>query len=537
MTSPTTLERTAGPIATAVRWTRAQWLLLMVVCTVLALDGLDVSMVGVALPSIGRELHLGTDSLQWIVSAYVLGYGSLLLLGGRLADLLGRRRIFLIALSVFAAASLLGGLVDDPAILIATRFVKGLAAAFTAPTGFSIITTNFAEGRERNKALSIFTTFGASGFSLGLVVGGLMTSLSWRWTFLVSVPIAVLVVRPGLPASSRGIRRTPRTAATTSGAPSPSALGMLGLVYTLVSAPEQGWGSVATIAGFIISAAVLAAFAVIENKVRHPLIRFGILREGWVARANLSAVGLFGSYLSFQFILTLFLQSVLGWSPLGMALALLPTGLIVATSAPFADRLINVFGATRLILTGLASMGLGYLLFLRVGTTPNYAPDILPSVILLGIGFALAFPSINVQATAGIKDSEQGLAAGLIQTSTQVGAALVLAVTTAMVSGHSDGGPVPSAAAMLEQYRPGLMLSAAVAIAALLVAALPAPTAGGRLGGLTRRGLAPAAAWLLGGSAGHGGHGGAKARLGWRSRRRVRLIGRIRPKSTLTPAT
>jgi MFS family permease len=474
MTSPTTLERSAGPLATAVRWTRAQWLLLMVVCTVLALDGLDVSMVGVALPSIGHELNLGTDSLQWIVSAYVLGYGSLLLLGGRLADLLGRRRIFLIALSVFAAASLLGGLVDDPALLIATRFVKGLAAAFTAPTGFSIITTNFAEGRERNKALSIFTTFGASGFSLGLVVGGLMTSLSWRWTFLVSVPIAVLVVILG----NRFIPRdTPD--ATDSGhdiwGAVTLALGMLGLVYTLVSAPEQGWGSVATIAGFIISAAVLAAFAVIENKVRHPLIRFGILREGWVARANLSAVGLFGSYLSFQFIVTLFLQSALGWSPLAMALALLPTGLIVATSAPFADRLINVFGATRLILAGLAAMGLGYVLFLRVGTTPNYALDILPSIILLGIGFALAFPSINVQATAGIKDSEQGLAAGLIQTSTQVGAALVLAVTTAMVSGgHSDGGTVPSAAAMLEQYRPGLMLSAAVAIAALLVAAVPA---------------------------------------------------------------
>ncbi|MDQ0866547.1 MFS transporter [Arthrobacter globiformis] len=474
MTSPTTLERTAGPIATAVRWSRAQWLLLMVVCTVLALDGLDVSMVGVALPSIGHELNLGTDALQWIVSAYVLGYGSLLLLGGRLADLLGRRRIFLIALSVFAAASLLGGLVDDPAILIATRFVKGLAAAFTAPTGFSIITTNFAEGRERNKALSIFTTFGASGFSLGLVVGGLMTSLSWRWTFLVSVPIAVLVVILG----NRFIPRdTPD--ATDSGhdiwGAVTLALGMLGLVYTLVSAPEQGWGSVATIAGFIISAAVLAAFAVIENKVRHPLIRFGILREGWVARANLSAVGLFGSYLSFQFIVTLFLQSALGWSPLAMALALLPTGLIVATSAPFADRLINVFGATRLILAGLAAMGLGYVLFLRVGTTPNYALDILPSIILLGIGFALAFPSINVQATAGIRDSEQGLAAGLIQTSTQVGAALVLAVTTAMVSGgQSDGGAVPSAAAMLEQYRPGLVLSAAVAIAALLVAAVPA---------------------------------------------------------------
>jgi MFS family permease len=452
-------------------------MLLLVVSTVLALDALDVSMVGVALPSIGTELHLGTEALQWIVSAYVLGYGSLLLLGGRMADLLGRRRIFLIALSVFAAASLLGGLVDDPALLIATRFVKGLAAAFTAPAGFSIITTNFAEGRERNRALSIFTTFGASGFSLGLVVGGLMTALSWRWTFLVSVPVAIAVVILGLkyiPRDSAAGRDQDSGhdvwgAVTLAG-------GMLGLVYTLVSAPGNGWGSVATIAGFVASALVLAAFAVIENRVKHPLIRFSILKEGWVARANLSAVGLFGSYLSFQFILTLYLQSVLGWSPLGMALALLPTGLLVASSAPFADRFIERFGAPRLILTGLASLTLGYVLFLRVGTSPDYVTDILPSVLLLGVGFALAFPSINVQATAGIRNAEQGLAAGLIQTSTQVGAALVLAVTTAMVSGHGnapDAGAAVDAAAMLEQYRPGLVLSAAVAVAALLIAATP----------------------------------------------------------------
>ncbi|WP_426005862.1 MFS transporter [Paenarthrobacter sp. NyZ202] len=473
MTSPTTLKTPAGAVVSAVKWTRSQWLLLMVVCTVLALDGLDVSMVGVALPSIGQELNLGTDTLQWIVSAYVLGYGSLLLLGGRLADLLGRRRIFLIALAVFAAASLVGGLVDDPAVLIATRFIKGLAAAFTAPTGFSIITTNFAEGRERNKALSIFTTFGASGFSLGLVVGGLMTSLSWRWTFLVSVPIAVAVVLLGIRFIPKDKPSAENSGHDIWGAVT-LALGMLGLVYTLVSAPEAGWGSVATIAGFAVSAAVLAAFAVIESKVKHPLIRFGILKEGWVARANLSAVGLFGSYLSFQFIVTMFLQSVLGWTPLGMALALLPAGLLVATSAPFADRLIEKFGATQLILTGLTALGLGYVLFLRVGTTPNYALDILPSVILLGIGFALAFPSINVQATTGIKDSEQGLAAGLIQTSTQVGAALVLAVTTALVSSHGQPTGSVSPQAMLEQYRPGLILSAAVAIAALLVAAAPA---------------------------------------------------------------
>lgn len=469
----TTLTDLATPTSSgliAQRWSRAQWLLLVTLCIVLALDGLDVSMVGVALPSIGRELGLGTGALQWIVSGYVLGYGSLLMLGGRMADLLGRRRIFLIALTVFAAASLLGGLVSDPTLLIATRFIKGLAAAFTAPTGFSIITTNFAEGRERNRAISIYTTFGASGFSLGLVVGGLMTALSWRWTFLFSVPIAVAAILLGLRFIPRD-RPAGDGGHDVWGAITLSA-GMLGLVFTLVSAPDAGWGSAQTIGGFAASAVVLAAFAWIETRVKHPLIRFGILREGWVARANLSAVALFGSYLSFQFIVTLYLQSVLGWAPLAMALALLPAGLMVAGSAPFASRLIDRFGATRLVLAGLLSLSTGYLLFLRIGTQPAYAADILPSVLLLGVGFALGFPSINVLATAGIHNDEQGLAAGLIQTSTQVGAALVLAVTTAIVGSGGHGGGA-SAEAMLDVFRPGLALSTAVAIAGLVIAAAP----------------------------------------------------------------
>ncbi len=446
-------------------------MLLLVLCTVLALDALDVSMVGVALPSMGRELGLGTESLQWIVSAYVLGYGSLLLLGGRMADLLGRRKIFLIALSIFAIASLLGGIVNDPTLLIATRFIKGLAAAFTAPTGFSIITTNFAEGPARNRAISIYSTFGASGFSLGLVLGGLMTSLSWRWTFLVAVPIAVVAVL-------LGFKFIPKDKPATDGGHDIGgaitlALGMLTLVYTVVSAPEAGWTAPRTIVGFALSALLLAAFGIIEAKVKHPLVRFGILRQGWVARANLSIIGLFGSYLSFQFILTMYLQNVLGWSPLAMALALLPTGLIVAASSPFASALIDRIGAVKLIVAGLAALSLGYLLFLHVGTSPNYALDILPSVILLGIGFALGFPSINVQATAGIHDDEQGLAAGLIQTSAQVGAALVLAVTTAIVAGAQAGHPAGDAAATLDTFRPGLILSAVVAIAALAIAAAP----------------------------------------------------------------
>ncbi|WP_427018565.1 MFS transporter [Pseudarthrobacter sp. P1] len=451
-------------------WTKAQWTLLLVLCTVLALDGLDVSMVGVALPSIGHELNLDTGALQWIVSGYVLGYGSLLLLGGRMADLLGRRRVFLIALSVFAVASLAGGLASDPTLLITTRFVKGLAAAFTAPTGFSIITTNFPEGPQRNRAISIYSTFGASGFSLGLVVGGLMTSLSWRWTFLVSVPFAVAAIIVGLRAIPRD-----RLDAADGGhdvwGGATLATGMLALVYTLVSAPGAGWGSARTIIGFVAAALVLAAFGVIETRAKHPLVRFSILRQGWVARANLSAVGLFGSYLSFQFIVTMYLQSVLGWSPLSMALALLPAGLIVMAASPFAEKLIERFSAPRLIVAGLVALSAGYILFLRIGTTPVYATDILPSMVLLGIGFALGFPATNVLATEGIGDAEQGLAAGLIQTSMQVGAALVLAVTTALVAGaHSSGS---GAGAMLDSFRPGLVLSAVVAVAALLVVLVP----------------------------------------------------------------
>ena len=461
--------------APAVRWSRARWLLLFATCIVIALDGLDVSMVGVALPSIGKELGLQPGALQWIVSGYVLGYGSLLLLGGRLADLLGRRTVLLVALSVFTVASLAGGLSMDAGLLIASRFVKGVAAAFTAPAAFSLITTNFEEGPERNKAISIFTTFAASGFSLGLIMSGLMTSLSWRWTFLFSVPLAVLALVLGFLFVPKDARE--RGAGHDVVGAILLAAGMLLLVYTVVSAPGAGWGSLPTVLGFVIDGVLLAAFVVLELRVRHPLIRFGIFRVASVLRANLTAITLFGSYVSFQFVLTLYLQDVLGWSPLAMALALLPTGLVVVASAPFTDRLIDRFGPTALIVVGLGSLSAGYLLFLRLGTAPVYWLDVLPPVVLLGVGFGVGFPSIQVQATTGVHDDEQGLAAGLVQTSAQVGGALALAVTTALIAGGpSTGAGSHDPAALAEQlahYRPGLYLSAGLALAGLLIAALP----------------------------------------------------------------
>jgi MFS family permease len=249
---------------------------LAVLCGVLFLDGLDVSMVGVALPSIGTELGLSTTSLQWIVNGYVLGYGGLLLLGGRTADLLGRRKVFLIALAVFAVASLVGGLVDDGTLLIATRFVKGLAAAFTAPTALSILTTTFHEGPARNRALSVFSVFGASGYSSGLILGGLLTSFGWRWTFLIPVPLALAALIAGIaliprdrPAAGGGHDLVGAATLTT---------GMLLAVYTVVSAPARGWTDPLTIGSMVLAVALLAGFVVTEKRVRHPLI-------GWASCA------------------------------------------------------------------------------------------------------------------------------------------------------------------------------------------------------------------------------------------------------------
>jgi MFS family permease len=448
-------------------WSRRTWALLITLCVVLFLDGLDVSMIGVALPSIGSELDLSTSTLQWLVSGYVLGYGGLLLLGGRTADLLGRRRVFLVALGVFALASLAGGLVSTGPLLILTRFVKGLAAAFTAPTGLSIITTSFAEGPARNKALSIYTVFGAGGYSCGLLFGGLMTGVGWRWTFLLPVPIALgalvsawLLLPRDRPSEEGGHDLLGALLSTTP---------MLLLVYTVVRAPSVGWTSARTLGSFAAVALLFAAFVAVERRVAHPLVRLGILRKSTLVRASLAIVAIAGSYFSWQFIVTLFLQDTLGWTPLHLALALLPVGVMVALSAVFSDRLVDRFGPGRIIAVTMIVMALGYVAFLRIDTTPSYVAVLLPAVLLIGIGW-IGFPAVNILATSGIHDDEQGLAAGVLQTSMQVGAAIVLAITTAVVASTPDAPASPEA--VLDGFRPGLVFLTAVSIVGAAVAVL-----------------------------------------------------------------
>jgi MFS family permease len=422
------------------RWTARTWAALMLLCGVLFLDGLDVSMVGVALPSIREDLDLSTSQLQWIVSGYVLGYGGLLLLGGRAADLLGRRKVLIAGMSVFALASLLGGLVSDPTLLIATRFLKGASAAFTAPAGLSYITTTFQEGPARNKALSVYTAFGASGFSSGLILGGLLTEAGWRFTFLLPVPFALLILAlaPRLlakDAPSEG----PRPGFDLPGAVTITAA-MLLLVRTVVRAPDAGWASVETIVSFAVAAALMATFVTIETRTKHPLVRLGILRSGHIVRANLGAMATAGSYFGFQFIATLYLQSVLGWSALETALAFLPAGLLVAFGSTRVGPLVDRIGTQPLIGAAVLAFAAGYALFLRADLDPTYITMILPTMLLLGIGFALGFPSFNMQGTTGVADHEQGLASGLINTSFQVGGAITLAIVSAVLGDGQAGG-------------------------------------------------------------------------------------------------
>jgi MFS family permease len=462
------VSNTVLPGAAAPGLSRRGWATLLVLSAVVFLDGLDVSMIGVALPSIRTHLHMSTSSLQWVVSAYVLGYGGFLLLGGRAADLLGRRRVLLIALGVFVVASALGGLTNDGTLLIATRFIKGVSAAFTAPAAFSIITTSFAEGPARNKALAVYTATAASGFSFGLVAGGVLTEIGWRWALLVPAPVALVA----LIAAYRLVPVGAAPAAIRSGVDVLGAVlltsGMLLLVYTLVETANAGWGSARSLGSFVTVAAILAAFVHVERRVPAPLIRLGILRSSTLVRANVAAIVLAG-WIGFQFVATLYMQQLRGWSSLETGFAIFPAGLLVAALSPRLTPLIARVPVSRLAAAGLASLAIGYALFLPIGLDSSYAWAMLPTFLFGGLGFALAFGPINVAATTGVAPEEQGLAGGLLNTSFQFGAALVLAVVTAVASKATGSGGTPQAT--LDGFHAALFVplaAAAVGAAALV---------------------------------------------------------------------
>ena len=446
------------------------WAMLLVLCGALFLDALDVSMKGVALPAISADLNLPPSSLQWVVSGYVLGFGGFLLLGGRAADLLGRRRVFLGSLLAFLVTSALGGLATSGEALVATRFLTGVSAAFSAPAGLSIITTSFAEGATRNRALAIYTATGASGFASGLVVGGLLTDLSWRWVFFLPVVLACLT----LAGAVRLIPRSPVAGGAGRGFDVAGAVtvtaAMLLLVFTLVEAPARGWASARTLASFGGVVLLLAAFAAIESRTADPLLRLSLLRSAPVIRANVGALVLVGSWVGCLFVLTLYLQEMRGWSALATGLAVCPSGIVVALLAPrIAPPLIGRFGTTPVILAGFACLAAAYavLQLLRVDTP--YATVLLPAFLLVGLGFTFAYGPLNVVATSGVPAAEHGVAGGLVNTSFQLGPALLLAAVTAV--DDAVAGDAATTSAALAGYRAALVVPLVASLVGLVATA------------------------------------------------------------------
>ncbi|MEU6825202.1 MFS transporter [Streptomyces atriruber] len=422
------------------------WALLLVLCGTVFLEGIDIAMIAIAIPDIRSDLGLSTGTAAWVVSAYVLGYAGFTLLGGRAADLLGRRRMFLLWLGVFLAFSGLGGFATEGWMLVVARFVTGVAAAFMTPAAMSIITTSYEEGPERSRALLIFAGTSAGGFSLGLVVGGLLTELGWQWVFFTPVLVAGVILAGALrlipreaPAmgdgdgvASAGAARA-RTrgrgfdlpgAATAAGA-------MLLLAYAIVQL-EHGFSDWPLIVGSIGAGLLLVGvFVRVERRAADPLVRLGIFRTGSVVRAGLGALLYLGAFMGFQFVLTLYLQELRGWSSWQTAVAMVVLGCDVFLSPTLTPRLVRRFGNARVILGGFLLALAAYVLFLPVGMDWPYLA-MFPTLLLAGIGFALTLGPQMIAATDGVPEKEQGLASGLLQTATQFGAAIGISAVTAV---------------------------------------------------------------------------------------------------------
>ena len=416
-----------------------RWWVLALLCGAFFMVILDASIVFVALPSIGGDLGFSDQGLQWVVSAYALTFGGLLLLGGRAADLLGRRRVFMVGLVVFASASLLCGLAWSPAALLAARAIQGVGAAIMTPTALSIISTTFPEGPERNKALGIWGMLGGLGATAGWLIGGpLVDGPGWEWIFFINVPIGLvaLALSPALLHESRGTlaRRSydPAGAVTITGA-----LGLL--VYALVEAPDVGWGAARTILLVAGSAVLLAAFVLIESRHDAPLLPLRLLRSRTLVGANLVML-LFGTVaFGMPFILTLYAQEVLGYSALEFGAGTAVVAVAAAVGSIVGQAAVLRVGFRPVAVLGMTLMGAGSLLLTQVSAGGSYFGDIFVGLLVFGPGIGLAFVTATVAALAGVDERESGLASGLSNTAFQVGQALGVAIaSTVAVSGSED---------------------------------------------------------------------------------------------------
>jgi EmrB/QacA subfamily drug resistance transporter len=452
-----------------------RWIALYVLCVGMLMIVLDVTVVNVALPSIQDDLGFSQSGLAWVVNAYLISFGGLLLLAGRFGDLIGRKRVFLAGLGVFTAASLLCGLAESQAMLVAARFVQGAGGAMTSAVILGMIVTMFPEPREQAKAIGVYAFVASAGGTVGLLAGGVLTqSINWHWIFFVNIPIAIAtaVLAARLLEREEGI-------GFGAGADVPGALLitsslMLG-VYTIVSpAAERGWGDGVTLGLSAASLALLVAFVAREARAGNPLIPLGIFRSRNIAGSNivqaLSVAGMFGMF----FLGSLYLQRVLGYDALQIGLAFVPVTLVMGTlSIRYSDRLVMRFGAKTTLIPGMGFIALGLILFTQAPVDGSYVTDVLPAMLLFGLGAGLSFPALMTLAMAGATDADAGLASGLVNTSAQVGGALGLAVLATLSATRTDhlvdGGPA-TASALTSGYHLAFLIGAGLVLAAVAVA-------------------------------------------------------------------
>jgi len=454
---------------------RSRWLALYVLCVGMLMIVLDATVVNVALPSIQRDLGFSSSSLAWVVNAYLIAFGGLLLLAGRLGDLISRRGVFLAGLGVFTLASLACGLADSQEILIAARFVQGVGGAMTSAVILGMIVTMFPEPRDQAKAIGVYAFVASAGGSIGLLAGGVIAeSINWHWIFFVNLPIGLItaVLATRLLNRDRGIGFG--QGADVLGALLITGALMLG-VYTIVKpAAELGWGAGQTLALGAVAVALLVGFIVREATARNPLMPLRLFRSRNVSGANLvqalSVAGMFGMF----FMGSLYLQRVLGYDPLEIGLAFLPTTLVMGTlSVRYSERLVTRFGARRTLVPGLGLVAAGLALFTQVPEHGSYVVDVLPSIVLIGAGAGTAFPALMNIAMSGATPSDAGLASGLVNTTMQVGGALGLAVLATLAATRTAslrGSGESTVHALIGGYHLAFVIAAGLVLAALVVA-------------------------------------------------------------------
>jgi EmrB/QacA subfamily drug resistance transporter len=436
---------------------------------------LDVSIVNVALPSIGSALHFAPGDLQWVVTAYVLCSGGLLLIGGRAADLLGRRRVFLAGLLLFTGASLACGLAGSAGLLVAARAVQGTGAAMLNPAAMAIITTTY-HGADRARAFSVWGAVASGGVAVGVVLGGVLTTwLSWHWVFLVNVPVGLLAAGltprlvPAVAPSAHRRGLDPLGATTVVG-------GLALLVYALSGTADHGWGSARTIGLLALAALLLAAFAATERRVAEPLLPPALWRVGSLTSGAVMMLAATGILVGTFFLNSVYLQGALGWSALHTGLAFLPFVAAIAVGVSATSHTIAHVGSRAIVATGMVLAAAGALLLWLAPDTASYAADLLPGFCLLGLGIGLAFPAISITAMSEVGHETAGLASGMMATGHEVGAALGVAVLSAIAVGAGSGAG--AAAGYGDAFLAAAILAALLAVLALAVVPVVRPAAG-----------------------------------------------------------